>query len=398
MPRKRDPLKGKVAVVGIGEVPTGRHPERPVLGAALEACRQAILDAGIKKDDVDTIIPTGAVGSRRHNADLIFGVLVEELGLLRKAHDNLQVMSGGSSGTSMLRTAAGLVLGGMARTVLCVHSDQFSRLSLQEVIDLFSTLGQSEEWESPYGHCMNAVAGLIAQRYMYETGTTEEEMASVCVALRKWAELNPNAMFRKPTSIEEILASKMVASPLRARECNVLGDGSAAFIVTSAERARELTKTPVYVLGTGGCFTHYTVSQEADMARLGFPQAAKEAYAQAGLRPGDVQIAELYDAYPVFALIALEGLGLCPRGEGGRFVRAGNTWPGGKLPMNTNGGLLSQGHTGAGGGFALLVEACRQLMSKAGARQVPNAKIAAETSSGGTWMDSHVTLLGTEVP
>jgi acetyl-CoA acetyltransferase len=190
----------------------------------------------------------------------------------------------------------------------------------------------------------------------------------------------------------------MLSSPLRAFESNMLADGGAAFIVTSAERARDITDKPVYLLGEGSRVTHFALSQEGDLTRFGYAAAAKEAYQMAGLSPADIDLAELYDSYPVFQLIALEELGLCERGQAGAFVMDGHTWPGGKLPMTTNGGMLSQGHTGAGGGIAILVEAARQLMGKAGERQAPGARFAIETATGGTYVDAHVTILGNEIP
>lgn len=391
------PFRGRVAIVGIGEVPTGKFAERPALESALEASRAAILDAGIATAEIDAVIPVGAIYSRRYNTDLVFSVLCEELGLLGSARDNLQVMAGGASSSAALKTAAGLVITGLARAVLCVHSEKLGTgLPPQEGIDLFSTLGISEEWETPFGLHFSAVAGLITQRYMYETGTTAEQLASVCVSNRKWAALNPHAMFRKPLSVDEVLASKMLSTPLHAKESNMLADGGSAFVVTSADRARDLTRTPVYVLGTGSRVTHYTTTQDADLTRFGYAAAAREAFEMAGLGPDAVDIAEIYDSYAVFQLIALEECGLVERGEAGAFVAAGHTWPGGRLPMTTNGGMLSQGHTGAGGGVAVLVEAARQLMGKAGDRQVPGARVALETATGGTYMDSHVTILAGE--
>jgi acetyl-CoA acetyltransferase len=388
------PFRGRVAIVGIGEVPSGKFPDRPALESALEASRQAILDAGIKKDEIDTVIPAGTLFSRRYNTDLIFSVLCEELGLLGTAHSNLQVMAGGATSSAMLKTASSLVVAGLARVVLCVHSEKLGTgLPPQDVIDLFSTLGISEEWESPYGSHFSAVAALTTRRYMYETGTTAEQLASVCVSNRKWAELNPNAMFRKPLTVEEVLSSKMLSTPLHAKESNALADGGSAFVVVSAERARDLTDAPAYILGTSGRVTHYSLSQEADLTRFGYSVAAREAFEMAELTPQDVYIAEIYDSYAVYQLIALEECGLIPRGDAGSFVEEGHTWPGGRLPMTTNGGMLSQGHTGAGGGVAVLVEAARQIMGKAGPRQVKTARVALETATGGTYMDSHVTLL-----
>ncbi len=391
-------FRGKVAVVGFGEVPTGKFPDRPCLASALESGRQAILDCGIDKGEIDTFIPTGTFFNRRYNTDMVFSKLVEELGLLGKAKVNMQVFAGGSSSSSMLKVAAGLIDAGLSKAVLCVQSDKTGSAPVQEMIDLFATFGIPEEWETPYGFFMGGCGSLFATRYMHETGTTREQLASVVVSMRKWAVLNPNAMLRRELPLDEVLSSKPVATNMTSREGNVLADGGAAFIVTSAERAKDLRNPPVYPLGFGSRVCHYGISQDRDLTRLGFPEAAREAYEMAGIAAKDIDIAEIYDGYPIFPLITLEGLGICERGEAGRFVLEGNTWPGGRMPMTTNGGMLGQGHTAAGGGVAVMVEAFRQLMGKAGERQVKGAKIAVETSLGGTFMDSHVVVLGRDIP
>jgi acetyl-CoA acetyltransferase len=384
------------AITGIGEVPTGRYPDRPEIDAAVTCAREALLDAGLEPGDIDVVMPTGALASRQFNTDLVFSRICEELGMLRSASLNVQVFSGGASSSAMVAVAEALIAAGSAKNVLCLHSDAVGSLPKQVGVDLFATTGVFEEWEKPFGHNMNAVGALIARRYMHETGTTEEELASVCVSLRKWAQLNPNAMYRKPLTLEDVMSSKMIADPLRAFECNVLGDGASAFIVSRAADAPRITDTPVYIRGHAGRVTHYSVSQDTNLAGLGFRDAADEAYAKAGIGPADIDIAEIYDAYPIFPLISLDGLRVCGDLRAGEFVAAGHTDPGGRLPMTTNGGMLSQGHTGAGGGVAVLVEAARQLMGKAGERQVPNLVNAVETASGGTWMDSQVTILSKE--
>lgn len=386
------------AVVGIGEVPTGKFADRSALEAAAAVARMAVRDSGINKSEIDVVMPTGSIFSRDFNSDLIFGRLVEELGLNGTVHSNLQVMAGGASGSTLLKTACAMVKSGMAKNVLCVHADRLGTgLPIDQAINVFSTLGIPEEWERPFGQHFSSIAALITRRYMHETGTTEEQISSVCVALRKWAELNPNAMYRKPLTVEEVMASKVLSEPLHAKQSNVLADGASAFVVTSVERAADLTDTPCYVLGTGGRVTHYSLSQEQDMTRFGYAGAGADAYAMAGVSPKDIDVAEIYDSYPIFNLIALEELGLVERGSAGAFVAAGHTWPGGKLPMTTNGGMLSQGHSGAGGGVAVMVEAVRQVMGKAGVRQVPNANLVLETSTGGSYMDAQVVILGREV-
>ena len=163
---------------------------------------------------------------------------------------------------------------------------------------MFSTLGIPQEWERPFGQHFSSIAALITRRYMHETGTTEEQISSVCVALRKWAELNPHAMFRKPLTVEEVMASKVLSEPLHAKQSNMLADGASAFVVTRAEAAADLTDSPCYVLGVGGRVTHYALSQEQDMTRFGYADAGADAYAMAGVDAKDIDVAEIYDSYP----------------------------------------------------------------------------------------------------
>lgn len=389
---------GRAAIVGIGEIPTGRYPETAAISFAIESAKMAIKDSGLSKDDIDFCMPTAAVFSPQYNTELVTCRIVEELGL-KNCKKNCQVFAGGSSTSCALQLAQGLIKSGAANNILFVHSDKLGTgVTAQGGIDLFSTAGISVEWEVPFGQHYSTIASLTTARYKHETGCTDEELSAVCVSNRKWAEMNPNAFFRKPLTIEEVMASKMLSTPLRAKHSNMLFDGGAALILTSAERAKDLTDTPVYILGEGGKVTHFVYSQEPDVSRFGWAVAAKQAFEEAGLTPGDIDVAEIYDSYPVFQIIGLEELGFCERGEGGKMYLNGDTWPGGKLPTTTNGGMLSQGHTGAGGAVALMVEAARQLMGKAGERQVKGAKFAAETSTGGTYMDAQVTILGTEIP
>jgi acetyl-CoA acetyltransferase len=391
-------LKGKVAIIGIGEVPTGRFPETAAIYHAIESAKQAIRDAGINKDEIDYVMPTASLFSPQFNTELVTCRIVEELGL-KNVKKNCQAFAGGSSSTCALELSAGLIYSGAANTILFVHADRLGTgVSLQGGIDLFATAGISAEWEVPYGQHYSALAAMCTMRYKYETGCTDEELAAVCVSNRKWAELNPNAFFRKPLTMEEVMSSKMLSTPLRAKMSNMLFDGGSAFIVTSAERAREVAEKPVYLLGEGGVVTHFVFSQEPDVARFGWARAGKAAFEMAGLKPQDMDIAEIYDSYPVYQLIGFEELGFAERGQSGEMFLRGDTWPGGKIPTTTNGGMLSQGHTGAGGACALMVETVRQLMGKAGDRQVKDAKFAVETAVGGTYMDAQVTILGTEIP
>jgi len=390
--------RGKTAIVGIGEVPTGRYPDRGAIAIAVDAARMAIADAGIDKEEIDFVIPTVPVFSFQFSNELSASRLVEELGL-KKVSANATVFSGGSSSTNALRIASALLETGRARTILFVHCDKLGTgVSAQGGIDLFATAGISMEWEIPYGQHYSTVAALATERYKFETGTTDEEFSAICVSNRKWAELNPNAFFRTPLTLEEVMRSKMLSTPLRAKQSNMLFDGGAAFVVTTAERARELTDRPAYVLGEGGLVTHFAYHQEPDLTRFGWAEAGRQAFAEAGIAPADVDVAEIYDSYPIYQLIAFEEIGLAPRGEGGKMFLRGETWPGARLPTTTDGGMLSKGHIGAGGSVSLLVEAARQVMGRAGARQVPDCRFAVETAVGGTYVDAQVTILGNEIP
>jgi len=393
-----DTIRGKAAIVGIGEVPTGHFPERSFIEAAVTASEMAIKDAGIRKEEVDTVVPIGVVSNSLDNANVVCSWLVEELGLAKTAKSNFQIMSGGSSSANSLKVAVSLVLTGLSKAVLVVHCDRMGTgLDLASAVTMFAKASINQEYEAPYGFSQLALAGFLQQRYMYESGTTERQIAAVVESLRKWAALNPNAMLRKPRTVDEVLASKMISSPVRKRMMNILADGAAAYLVTTAERARDLTDRPAYILGLGSRCTNFTVTQQPQDLMKAWGPAADEAYEMAGVGPENVDVAEIYDAFPTFILISMEILRLCQKGEAGKLVEQGHTSPGGKLPVSTNGAMMAQGHTGAGGGIAILVEAARQVMGKAGDRQVKGAKTVIETASGGVGMDFHVGILGEEI-
>lgn len=391
-------IRGKAAIVGVGEVPTGMYPERSFIDAAVTASEMAIKDAGIPKKEIDTVLPIIVVANPLDNANMVCSWMIEELGLGKTAKSNFLVASGGSSSANALKTAVALITAGLSKAVLVVHSDRLGTgLDLASAITQFAKVSTSQEYEIPYGFSQLALAGFLQQRYMFDTGTTERQIAAVVVALRKWAALNPNSIFyQKPITIEKVLESPIISTPVRRRMMNKLCDGASAFVVTSAKRARDLTDQPAYVLGIGSRCTNFTVTHQPDPQKAWAP-AARDAYRMAGIGPGDIDVAEIYDAFPTFVLMSMEILGLVERGTAGKFVEEGHTSPGGKLPVSTNGAMMAQGHTGAGGGPALLVEAVRQIVGKAGERQVPNVKNVVVTGSGGVGMDFHVEVLGKEV-
>lgn len=390
------PDQDEAVFIGVGELPSGRYPDRPFMGDLVNVAVAAVRDAGLTVPDIDTILLIPCLHSPADQADLVFSRVVEELGLHGRAKSNYMVHSGGSTSDNAIRNAAGLIGTGRARNVLVLQAEKWGSAPVKDMVDMLTANGIPREWEKQTGLSFNAVGALIQLRYMHASGSTPEDMASVCVALREWARLNPNAMFKDRTlSVEQVLTSKVITDPLHALECPMLADGAVGLVMTSAGNAATLGRDRwVRVAGSGGCVSHYSIGQETDLAVLGWEKAAVEAYEEAGWGPEDADLAEVYDSYAAVLTSGLEGLGLAPRGEAARMFAAGDFSPGGRLPVNTNGGLLSAGHTGVGGGTALLAEGVRQLLHRAGPdRQVAGAERAVCGGSGGTYMDSQVLLL-----
>jgi acetyl-CoA C-acetyltransferase len=389
-------MRNGSAVVGIGEVPCGRYPDRAPLDIAIAVGEEALADAQIDRKDVDAILVAPCFADPWFNTDLGFARLVDELGMRGTVRLNAQVNAGGTTGTALLKTATAMIESGQVDTVLCLHAEKFTNLTGQEGFDFFAKAGIERDFEAPFGMAYNAIPAFTAHRYMHETGTTIEQIAAVAVACRAWAALHPNAMFRTPITVEQVLDSKVIASPMHALMLNMLGDGGSGFVVTNSERVSKHDAKPVYVWGEGDIVNTYSFAQHDDVTRMNWNVAGERAFTQAGVKPADIDVLEIYIAYPIFHLIIMEELGFCERGQAGAFVAAGHTLPGGELPTSTYGDAMSYGHIGAGVGVATLVETCRQLMGKAGERQVPDAAVALKTSAGGAYSDAHVTILGRE--
>ncbi len=396
---------GEFAIIGTGEVPCGNYPERSEFEIAYTVAREAIRDAGIDKDEIGAVVCAQHIMSNPdndYNTEMVFGRLPEAIGA-KGCKITCMTSSGGASSFSLRKTAEGILNSGETDTVLVVHAQRFSIFSPNEQAKYFSIAGSDVEWEVPYGMTYNALAAMVTQGYMAYTGTTIEQVAAVCVACRKWAMLQPNAMFnKKEITVEKVLSSRMVAYPLTALMCNVLADGGTAFIMTTAEKARKVSDRPVYILSDSSSYSHRTItrSKSRDLDKMGeaMTPVASEAYERAGLGPEDMDIYQIYGSYPVLQLIVMDALGICEPGKSGALVESGETSPGGKYPVTTNGEALSFGHTGTGVGIALLAESVRQLQGKAGAAQVENARYLIENTGGGAFMDCHFTILGNEIP
>ncbi|MGH2789193.1 MAG: thiolase C-terminal domain-containing protein, partial [Actinomycetota bacterium] len=232
-------------------------------------------------------------------------------------------------------------------------------------------------------------------RHMAVYGTTSEQLASIAVSTRRWAAMNPMARHRDPLTIEDVLDSELVCEPLHKLDCCLVTDGAGAVVMTRADRARDLAKPPIYVLGAGTSHSHMMISAMPDLTVTPASVSGPKAFEMAGVKPGDVDLVETYDSFTITVLLALEDMGLCPKGEGGRFVEDDRLGPGGELPVNTNGGGLSFTHPGMYGIF-VLVEAARQLRGEGGDRQVDSPAIAVAHGSGGVLSSGSTVVLGTE--
>ncbi len=396
---------GEFAIIGTGEVPCGNYPQRSEFEIAYTVARAAIRDAGIQPGEIGAVLCAQHIMSdpnNDYNTEMVFGRLPEAIGA-RGCKVTCMTSSGGASSFSLRKTAEGILHSGETDTVLVVHAQRFSTFTPNEQAKYFSIAGSDVEWEVPFGMTYNALAAMVTQAYTNLTGTTLEQVAAVCVANRKWAMLQPNAMFnKKEITVEKVLSSRMVSYPLTSLMCNVLGDGGSAFIMTTAEKAKKVCPKPAYILGEASDYSHRTITRakSADFGGMAeyLAPIARTAFDRSGLSPEEMDIYQVYGSYPCIQLIVMDALGIGEPGRSGALVESGETSPGGKYPVTTNGEALSFGHTGTGVGIALLVESVRQLQGKAGAAQVEGCKFLVENTGGGAFMDCHFTILGNELP
>jgi acetyl-CoA acetyltransferase len=362
----------------------GKLPGKSTLQLHLEAAVNAVADAGLTMRDIDGIATVSAPGPVQ---------VAHALGITPTYIDGTGV--GGTSFLLHVRHAAAAIRAGYARTVLITHGESGrSRVGASG----FPRGGSSimGQFEAPYGTAGPTTAFTIpVLRYMKEYGLTHEQLAYVAVAQRKWASRNPRAMFRDLITVEDVLASRLVAWPFHLLECCLVTDGGGALVVTSADRAGEFPKPAVHVLGTGEASETPIISQMADFTESqAFRLAGQAAFAEAGITTADVKHLMIYDAFAHVPIYGLEALGFTAKGDAGPFIADGNTEPGGRLPLNTNGGGLSYTHTGMYGMFAIQ-EGVRQIRGEAPA-QVPGADISVVLGNGGMFATAGVLVLGRE--
>jgi acetyl-CoA acetyltransferase len=364
-------LRMKTAIVGAAETDVvGIQPDKSALQLHAEAAFNALADAGISKDEVDAVLCAGQSPV----------AVAEYLNITPKYLDGTSV--GGCSFMIHVRHASAAIAAGLCTTALITHGESGkSRVGMGGWGSSRQML--QAQFEEPYG-----VAGpptrftIPILRHMKEFGTTHEQLASVAVATRRWAEKNPRALMRDPITVDDVLNSRIIAWPVHLLECCLVTDGGGALVVVSAERAKDFPKKPVYVLGTGESSEHSMISQMIDMTESrAFKVSGELAFAEAGIARKDIDHAMFYDAFAHTPMFALEALGFVGKGESGPFFEAMRTAPGGDFPLNTNGGGLSYTHTGMYGMFAIQ-ESVRQLRGEAAA-QLPDLRTSIAHGVGG---------------
>ncbi len=381
-------LRGRVAIVGAAEADEhGKLPHKSAFMLHAEAARNALADAGLALSDVDAVFSAGLwMGSET----------AEYMGIRPRYIDGTQI--GGCSFIAHVQHAMAAIASGLVDVALITHGESgASRIGMPGT--RFGADAFRMQFENPFGLAGPPTGyALAAARHMHEYGTTSEQLAELAVSTRRWAQLNPRATMRDPLTVDDVLASRMISWPLHLLDCCLVTDAGGAVVVTSAERARDLPRRPVYVLGTGEASTHVIVSQMPNFAFWDAARMSSErAFAMSGVTHADVDLAMFYDAFTIVPVMGLEATGFCKPGEGGPFVSGGRTAPGGPFPMNTNGGGLSYTHSGMYGMF-MLVEAVRQLRGECGERQVAGAKTAICHGLGGMFSAAATLICGSEIP
>ncbi|MEX6723901.1 acetyl-CoA acetyltransferase [Parapedomonas caeni] len=372
--------RGEAAIAGLATYGIGEAPGFTSLELAAKAGLLAVADAGLRLDDIDGLfvcLPD----------DFLSGLsFAEYLGLNPRFTDNNR--TGGSAFMSHMITAALALEAGYIDTALIAYGSN-QRTNGGKL----RTMIASNSWDAPYRPLfpMSSYA-LAAARHMHDYGTTRADLAAVAVAARAWANTNPEAFARGPLTIEDCLSARLVSSPLSTRDCCLVTDGAAAIVMTRTERARDLPRAAVPLLGAAAATWWNAIAQAPDVTVTAAAESGPRAYAAAGVGPADIDVVQLYDAFTINTILFLEDLGFCPKGEGGRFVADGHIGPGGSLPVNTNGGGLSCCHPGMYGLFAI-VEAARQIRGEA-ANQLADVEVALAHGNGGTLSSQATVILG----
>ena len=383
----KNSLSKYVAIVGAAESDLGKVPGMSALELQAQAAHRALKDAGLSLKDVDGVFA--------HTDDRMSSLQLSEYLNIRPSYvDSTNV--GGMSNVLHIRHAIAAISAGMCSVALITYGSTQLSSSTRKVGGAFDDpRSPAGQFIAPYGQLSPiGYYAMVANLHMNRYGTTSEQLAEVAVAARKWAQLNPKAYRQEPLTIDDVLNSPMVADPLHTRDICLVTDAGGAIILTSAERAKDLKRPPVYVLSIAESFSHhYTPFSIEDWLDTSVAATAQSALDMAGVKREELDVVQIYDHFTIGVIQALEELGFCQRGEGGEFVTGGRLAPGGDFPINTSGGGLSYNHPGMFG-MLLILEAVHQLRKEAGDRQLSRSDIALVHAPGLVFSANSTMILG----
>ena len=383
-------IAGRFAIAGVYEHPSRFSPDKSEFQIMAECAKGALDDAGLQLSDVDGLFAASMTMGAMGIIDL-----AEYLNLKPNYLDGTNI--GGSSFVAHVIHASAAINAGLCDVALVLYGSTAASSSMAIGTGGRGGAGPAESFISPYGMTTVGSYAMYAQLHMNRYGTTSEQLAEIAVAARHHASMNPNAKMRQPITVDDVMSSRVISSPLHLLDCCIISDGGGAVIVTSLERARDLKKKPVIVLGAGEAAVHQEIGSP-DLLTIAAKQSGAKAFGRAGLTPAEMDFAMLYDSFTITVLATLENLGFCQPGEGGDFVSGGRIKLGGELPLNLDGGGLSSNHPGMRGIF-LVIEATKQLRGEGDVRQVQGARLACVHGTGGTIGDKHsgaTLILGVE--
>ena len=360
----------EVSVIGVGMVPFAKYREKSLAEIGWPAVKAAIEDAGVEKRDIEAAYCGSALGGMMSGQRVL-----KQLGITGLPITNVE--NACSSSSSAFRQAYIAVAAGVYDMVLVLGVEKLTKFG-------GGTLPlEKEDFEVTHGLVMPALYGMRARRYMHDYGLTKEQLAQVAVKAHKHGAKNEDAQYRNEVTVEEVMEAREIAEPFTLLHCCPSGDGAAAVVIASAEKARQYTTKPVRVacseVNSGKYVTGFRDMTTPEITVRG----AKQAYEEAHIGPEDVDVAEVHDAFTIAELLYYEALGFCNKGDAAKLLEDGETSIGGRIPVNPSGGLLSKGHPIGATGAAQIVEVVRQLRGEAGDRQVDDAKVALTHCTGG---------------
>jgi len=371
----------KVAVVGIGHSKFGKRPDVTIRELAHEAVFPALEDAGLSAQDIDAVV-VGVAGDEFAAQGSCAAVINDYIGMQGKPLYRVEAAC--ASGSAAVRTAWALINSGLAETVLVVGAETMTHVGTPRATELMAKAGDTR-WEYPFGVTFPAFYALMATAHMHQYGTTREQLSMVSVKNHKYGAMNPYAHLRKEITLEEAMKSVMICYPLNLYDCCLISDGAAAAVLASEEKAKKLTDTPVWIIGLGAASDDMMVAERESLTSLKATRlAAEQAYKMARVKPEEIDVAVVHDCFTIAEIMAYEDLGFCKKGEGGKFIEEGQSYIGGKIPVNIDGGLKSKGHPLGATGVSMTVEITRQLRGEAGKRQVEGAEIGLSHNIGET--------------